>query len=48
MKNIRGISMKITDIFDLNKTQFELDFIDIDIDIATNIPLFISPTLLKK
>ena len=38
--------MKISQIYKLNKTQYELDFVDIDPEIDT--PLFLDPYYISK
>ena len=43
---IEVIELKISEKLGLNKTQFELDFIDIDIE--TDLPLFIDSNLIRK
>ena len=40
------ITLKISEKLNLNKSQFELDFVDIDID--TDLPLFIDSNLIRK
>ena len=41
-----GLKLKISEVLNLNKSQFELDFIDIDIE--NDIPLFIDPVYISK
>ena len=38
--------MKISEIYNLNKNQFQLDFVDIDVD--TDIPLFLDSNLIRN
>lgn len=38
--------MKISEIYNLNKNQFQLDFVDIDVD--TDMPLFIDSNLIRN
>ncbi len=35
--------MKISQLFGIEKTQHELDFVDVDIDIDVDTPLFLDP-----
>lgn len=38
--------MKISEIYNLNKNQYQLDFVDIDVD--TDIPLFLDSNLIRN
>ena len=38
--------MKISEIYNLNKNQFQLDFVDIDVDSDT--PLFLDSNLIRN